>query len=920
MNNNNFDNKGVIWFLSKRYFMIKKYAITLLICLIVIPNLYSQNYYVTPNASGSGNGTISNPWTIYQAAANAQAGDIVFIDKGIYALNAVLSFNNNGTATNPIVFRGVRVNEDEKTADGTNNTFLRQDNSTSGGQISIGGSYVTLDNMVIRQQYPRYLITIGGSNVTLDSVVTQYPSDVSSGGNHTIVTSADYTTLRYCYFWQGPRTIVWVKPSYPNTCDHFLMEYTTISGFNNHYAIQLMPVTQTTPVPKVTNATIRNCIFRDGGYESSLYIRNVYNCKIYNNLFINSLGRYGDINLYITDGINVEAGYDAASIFANNTIYSTLVGGSGIKSAGTILFYGLSNQNGWTVKNNLVTVADGILPYRYDCLSTTPAGQDFSIDNNFIYVWNKSVSSMSNTFPLVSSTSSTSYTWANWKSQRGFDTHTIIDVAPTFINLSGENYRPLSNSPQIGKGTDLSSWGITTDYDGNPRDPNNPTVGAFEYITGGVDITAPRVTGAFFVNSSTVRVSFSEPIALPGAVDPSNYSINNGISVNSVSYSGNQATLTTNAQTTGSYTVTVNNVTDIAGNLITSANNKAQYNVLLDVTPPQLVGAGLIDSVTLNLTFSEALDPSSGQNLNNYSISGGISVIRTILSGSQVTLTTSIHVPGNYTVTVNNIKDLTGNLISSSANSSVYVMVQNPQQGSIQLPIVNATASVVPEPLHTANKTVDGLTYSDGDPDSRWAGDSMPEWLQFDLGSAKQISLLKLSFYNWNGGRTYKYSIQVSTDMNQWTEVLTNVSSSLAEWTDDQFNNIKARYVKVVFISSNQNGWAGLWEAEIWGPSSTTDSGDGGNLNLDMDYSLSQNYPNPFNPETKISFTIPKEGVVQLTVYNILGEEVSTLINELMLAGKHEVSFNAQGLSSGVYIYKLQSSGFTQTKKMMIMK
>lgn len=93
----------------------------------------------------------------------------------------------------------------------------------------------------------------------------------------------------------------------------------------------------------------------------------------------------------------------------------------------------------------------------------------------------------------------------------------------------------------------------------------------------------------------------------------------------------------------------------------------------------------------------------------------------------------------------------------------------------------------------------------------------MPEWIMFDLGSVKQVSLARLAFYSWETGRIYNYTIRVSADANDWVDVLTNVSSAEAEWTENQFNVVDARYIRIVFISSNQNGWAGLWEGQIWG-------------------------------------------------------------------------------------------------------
>jgi hypothetical protein len=85
-------------------------------------------------------------------------------------------------------------------------------------------------------------------------------------------------------------------------------------------------------------------------------------------------------------------------------------------------------------------------------------------------------------------------------------------------------------------------------------------------------------------------------------------------------------------------------------------------------------------------------------------------------------------------------------------------------------------------------------------------------------------------------------------------------------------------------------------------------------------YDLKQNYPNPFNPITKINYELPKDGFVKLTVYDILGREVRTLINEVKAAGYYSVDFDATSLSSGVYFYKLESGTFSDIKRMMLIK
>jgi hypothetical protein len=86
------------------------------------------------------------------------------------------------------------------------------------------------------------------------------------------------------------------------------------------------------------------------------------------------------------------------------------------------------------------------------------------------------------------------------------------------------------------------------------------------------------------------------------------------------------------------------------------------------------------------------------------------------------------------------------------------------------------------------------------------------------------------------------------------------------------------------------------------------------------DFALLQNYPNPFNPSTKIQFNIATAGNVKLIVYNLLGQEIKTLLNEFKELGTHTINFEAVGLNTGVYIYKIESNGFTQTRKMTLLK
>jgi len=83
---------------------------------------------------------------------------------------------------------------------------------------------------------------------------------------------------------------------------------------------------------------------------------------------------------------------------------------------------------------------------------------------------------------------------------------------------------------------------------------------------------------------------------------------------------------------------------------------------------------------------------------------------------------------------------------------------------------------------------------------------------------------------------------------------------------------------------------------------------------------LLQNYPNPFNPSTTIKYELPSSSEVRLSVYDMLGREISVLVNEKKGVGVHEVKFDAAGLSSGVYFYRLQAADLVQSKKLLLMK
>ncbi len=126
-------------------------------------------------------------------------------------------------------------------------------------------------------------------------------------------------------------------------------------------------------------------------------------------------------------------------------------------------------------------------------------------------------------------------------------------------------------------------------------------------------------------------------------------------------------------------------------------------------------------------------------------------------------------------------------------------------------------------------------------------------------------------------------------------------------------------YFEIFMLNSNEGWLAGDYLLH------TTDGGGSVGIKkiiseIPSAFSLEQNYPNPFNPTTKIQFKVSSSKFVKLVVLDILGKEVATLVNESLQPGIYEVSFNAEGLSSGIYFYRLQTNNYKETKRMVLIK
>jgi hypothetical protein len=244
-----------------------------------------------------------------------------------------------------------------------------------------------------------------------------------------------------------------------------------------------------------------------------------------------------------------------------------------------------------------------------------------------------------------------------------------------------------------------------------------------------------------------------------------------------------------------------------------------------------------------------------------------------------------------------------------------------------------------------------------------WAGDS----LKAGQGTAtvKYVDSIKAWGVAINGPATGGVNGPLATDWTTWDKPLAADSSQKKMWDNATHGDVNAgdTMYTVTFNYTNKNTKGVVFKFGIQG--SDNESGFGlnhleniddssptftintqwGSINpnfykaWDYDnhrpksatsvqtipgvarvYSLEQNYPNPFNPSTKINFSIPVQSNVELTVFNILGQKVATLVNESLKAGNHSVTFDASKIASGMYFYRIEAGQFASTKKMLLMK
>ena len=216
-------------------------------------------------------------------------------------------------------------------------------------------------------------------------------------------------------------------------------------------------------------------------------------------------------------------------------------------------------------------------------------------------------------------------------------------------------------------------------------------------------------------------------------------------------------------------------------------------------------------------------------------------------------------------------------------------------------------------------------------------------WVIWGFADDKVKQVVKYRFatnanVKWPSNQVSEFEVYVSTtgtDDEDFT-LLDDVWWQPGGWYEKSFETIDVRYIKLVLLQPKKS-WRQFSEFEIYniaipelpGPQPTITSNNQKMSEVPSSYHLAQNFPNPFNPETKISYHLPEAAKVTVKIYNLLGQNIKTLVNKNLLAGKYSVLWNGKDnygkdVSSGIYLYRLEAIGknqsYTRTKKLMLIR
>ncbi|MDQ1265060.1 MAG: carboxypeptidase [Bacteroidota bacterium] len=335
--------------------------------------------------------------------------------------------------------------------------------------------------------------------------------------------------------------------------------------------------------------------------------------------------------------------------------------------------------------------------------------------------------------------------------------------------------------------------------------------------------------------------------------------------------------------------------------LVNAQNIKVEFtplsgslNVPVQIYTKASLGSLVSDSVTFNFTIGAACP-------NNSALTARLR----IKQNDTITMfdnNINIFVGTGYTVLADSAENGTSNWTTMTNFAVVTNKFLSPTHSFKGSCVSNSVGQMVSVPLNVSSYPAVYLSFY-----QKFALESLHDYGFVDVSGNNGASWQRVGSFNGKDSSAWKF---------QSFNLTPFVSGS---------NNMLVRFRDSCDASVNWDGWY-IDNIRITGyelvPMNISGIG-----NYPSVFSLSQNYPNPFNPVTKISFDIPKQTFVSLKIYDILGREVITLVNEVKTPGSYSVDFNAgsnngQGLelSGGVYFYRLQSADFTDIKRMLLIK
>ncbi len=644
------------------------------------------NHYIDKNANGNNDGTSwANAWESFTAInwSTIQPGDFIYISGGnnstIY--NETLTIGATGTSGNPITIARSSENghDGEVIIDGQSTVSYGILNESSNSNIIVDG--VDKTKFIIRQFTSvgirlRYNGNILVKNFTIELNEPSAFSGIFLFGGE----------------WQTPPTFAG-----PYTIENFtiIQDSGSYAGGGNSDGIQ---------VGGVDGVTVKN------GY-----------IRLWNS---NPTPHSDDIQLYHCKNVIIENNklyhFDAGATSNKQGIYLTNSGGNikirnnyislASNAFGSAIAIEEYDNNWWTVYTppDSFIISNNTVVCKYDApnairlvqsLSPTNfSANSFLLNNIFVKgsfaIDRKFFSSGTNCdynnyydggsvvtiYDQTTNSSGNSRTWADWQSY-GFDTHSYI----TDPQLTG--YMPSGNSNAVDHGAMLNSMGYNHDITGLLRPEGNGwDIGAAEFPEGGGGGNNPPSQPA---NPGPSNGALNQPVnstlnwicSDPNG-DPLTYDVYFGTANNPPLASGNQTGTSYNPGALDNNTTYYWKIVAKDNQGATTAGPVWNFSTEAtgiggDITPPEVQSAEILDSVSLKIIFSEPLDQATAQNTGNYSITNSVDVISALLSGSEVTLTTTSHSPGAYTVTVINVEDLAGNQIVPPNNTADYEYVSN---------------------------------------------------------------------------------------------------------------------------------------------------------------------------------------------------------------------------------------------------